>query len=177
MYEKIINLPAINLEELIGQCSNGLFLEFGVGIGTSIKTLAELTPNVIYGFDTFEGLPEDWNEKHPKGAFACDIPQDLPSNVKLVIGLFEDTLDSENVSFVHIDCDLYSSTKTLLTKLERRFTDNTIILFDEFVGYEGWEDHEYKAFNEFLTEFNWQYECLGGLNPHSSFRKAFRIFR
>lgn len=38
----------------------GLWLEFGVSNGASLKVIAEQTSARIYGFDSFEGLPEDW---------------------------------------------------------------------------------------------------------------------
>ena len=42
--------------------ANGLFLEFGVSAGRTVNYIASLVPDkTIYGFDSFEGLPEDWN--------------------------------------------------------------------------------------------------------------------
>jgi len=183
MLEKIQNQNPISYEYALIMSPPGLFLEFGVGNGTSIKHLSSLTTNKIYGFDSFTGLPEDWTDGHNKGHFACDLPTDMPSNVELVVGLFNDSLPkflkthTDQVGFVHIDCDLYSSTKTVLDLLNDRLLNNTIIIFDEFYGYAGWEKHEYLAFNEFLKTYNWHYEYLGGIEPHPFFRKCFRIFR
>jgi hypothetical protein len=37
-----------------------LFLELGVFSGQSIWVIAQRTSNLVHGFDSFEGLPEDW---------------------------------------------------------------------------------------------------------------------
>ena len=100
-----------------------LHLEFGVYKGNSINLLADLKPNVTwYGFDSFVGLPEDWTIGAKAGAFSTDgkLPF-VRRNVQLVAGFFEQTMPSfiaehrgEKIAFLHIDCDLYSSTKTVL---------------------------------------------------------------
>ena len=70
----------------------GLRLEFGVAGGNSIRALASATSETIYGFDSFRGLPEDWRFDAPRGIFSTARPANLPDNVKLVEGLFEETL-------------------------------------------------------------------------------------
>src|SRR5829696_1890169 len=69
----------------------GLSMEFGVASGGSANLLAELSDGTIHGFDSFEGLPEDWRPGFPRGAFAHAIPA-LRPNVALEIGYFEETL-------------------------------------------------------------------------------------
>jgi hypothetical protein len=106
---------------------DGLALEFGVGDGASLRCIARYNMMVV-GYDSFQGLPEDWRPGFEEGAFACEPPTDLPKNVQLVTGLFEDTLpqfDIEDlgapVNLLHIDCDLYSSTKTVLDRCRNLF--------------------------------------------------------
>jgi hypothetical protein len=41
---------------------DGYWFEFGVHSGSTINTLSSFCEK-IYGFDSFEGLPEDWNPK------------------------------------------------------------------------------------------------------------------
>lgn len=153
------------------------WLEFGVACGATLRQLAEHAP-FIYGFDWFKGLPEDWrdyngNLQDPKGKFACSVPQDLPENVQLVIGRFEDTLPEfihmEHVAlapmlprfgFVHIDCDLYSSTKFVLDQLEP-YLDGTVIAFDEIRGFPAGECHEGKAWCEFLLKGTYAARLIG----------------
>ena len=119
---------------------NGLILEFGVASGRTINHISSLTTEIIYGFDIFSGLPETWRTGFEAGVF---LREDLPkvnSNVKLVEGLFENTLDaflelhSEPISLLHVDCDLYSATKTIFDKLENLFVSGTVIIFDEYLN-------------------------------------------
>lgn len=173
MIRTIQNAKDSSLQQFVEKAKDGLYMEFGVHTGGTIKQIAQFTTNKVYGFDSFEGLPEDWPGMHGKGHFACDIPEDLPDNVELVVGLFQNTLPKfikkhkkEKVAFIHIDCDLYSSTKCIFDNLKNNFQDGSVIAFDELIGYTGWEDHEYKAFNEFLEETKYRWECIGrfGLN-------------
>lgn len=146
----------------------GLVLEFGVAQGGTITHLAKLfDPRPVYGFDSFQGLPEPWCGL-PVGAFAGE-PLWVPHNVRLVRGGFDDTLDDflellpDPAAFVHIDCDLYSSTKTVLDKLERRIIPGTVIVFDEFHNYPGWQEHECRAFMEFRrrTKLSFRFVARG----------------
>ena len=154
----------------------GLVMEFGVSSGSSLKEISSSTTKHVFGFDCWEGLPENWldskgNPRHSKGDFKSDRPKNLPSNCILVNGLFEDSLPkfvdiiSDPISFIHIDCDLYSSTKKIFHHLKSFFQEGTIIAFDELLGYDGWENHEYKAFNEFLEETGFKWECVGRHGP------------
>ncbi len=145
---------------------DGLILEFGVRHGTSIRQLASLTSKPIYGFDSFEGLPEDWHQES-KLIYSTRgrIPK-VPSHVSLIPGWFEETLPlflekhEEDVALMNIDCDIYSSTKTVLDLLSARIKKGTIILFDEYIGNLHWEEDEHKAFMESVTQYNWDYEYL-----------------
>lgn len=152
---------------------NGLFLEFGVFSGKSINHIAHLRPNsTIHGFDSFEGLPEPWRPGYPKGAFSMrERPRVLP-NVELIAGWFDHTLPSfcddhreEKAAFIHVDCDLYSSTRTIFAELKSLIVSGTIILFDEYFNYPGWEQHEVRAFNEFCGSAGISYHYIG-LVPH-----------
>ena len=149
------------LEHLSYCCSlidiKGLVLEFGVGHrGESTQILAHYLPTV-YGFDSFRGLPENWDNVLPKGTYYNygKAPDHLGDNVVFVKGLFQKTLSPflekhpEPCAFIHIDCDIYSSTKVIFQKLNDRIIPGTIIAFDEFFNYPRWKHHEYKAWQEF----------------------------
>ena len=56
------------------------------------------------------------------------------------------------VGFLHIDCDIYSSTKEVFTQLRDRMAPGCVIVFDEYFGYIGFKQHEYRAFHEFIRE-------------------------
>lgn len=146
--------------------SNGLVLEFGVRFGNTIRQIAALAKQEVHGFDSFEGLPEVWHYE-PKGSYTTKgvIPA-VPKNVQLHAGWFEDTLPkfleqhSGPVRFINVDCDIYSSTKTVLTLLAPRIVSGTVIVFDEYIGNEHWREDEFKAFQEAVAHNSWKYEYL-----------------
>ena len=72
----------------------GLYLEFGVRSGTSINFIAAYNPTkTIYGFDSFEGLPEAWNFYAPAGTFDLGgVMPEVNKNVELIKGWFDKTL-------------------------------------------------------------------------------------
>lgn len=142
--------------------AEGLYLELGVASGRSLAYLAEKEPEKRwFGFDSFEGLPEDWNcgpYVVPKGFFKQDILPKMPPNVELIQGSFSETLPSflkkhkKQIAFLHMDCDLYSSAKESLMILQDRLNRGAVILFDEFYNYPTCAEHELKAWLEFLNE-------------------------
>lgn len=146
---------------------DGLILEFGVASGRTINHIASLTEHKVFGFDVFSGLPEDWRIGFPRGSFAQSRPE-VRENVELVVGLFEETIPSflrdasdQNISLLHVDCDLYSSTETIFRLLGPLISRGTVIVFDEYFNYPGWRQHEFKAFQEFVLEnkLNYRYEA------------------
>lgn len=147
---------------------NGLYLEFGVRTGTTLNYIATLNPGqVIYGFDSFEGLPEAWTGwVQEKGTFGGESIPRVKDNVRLVKGWFEDSLPKflaehpDDLAFMHIDSDLYSSAKTILTALAPRIKPGSIIVFNEYFNYPNWQEHEYRAFQKFCQEFSVTYEYL-----------------
>ena len=161
----------------------GLNVELGVYNGVTIGCLATARPELeFHGFDSFEGLPEDWDmgqKSVKKEAFdrKGELPE-VPENVKLYKGWFNETLPPfltealSPISFLHVDCDIYSSTDYSLNLLNDRIVPGTIIRFDELscwrwvfneaspkgksnrVMYTTWKDHEWKAFNEWLEKYD-----------------------
>lgn len=164
---KVIKSKADQAMELDGQ-----ILDLGVFEGWSTRSLAQIFPDrEIHGFDSFEGLPEDWSHVM-KGAFGhvSGALPNVPTNVSLWPGWFEDSLPrwlqdhgDAPVSILRIDCDIYSSTKTIFDVLEPLIRAGTWIVFDELIGLRGWEQHEYKAFLEFIerTSFDYEYIAYG----------------
>ena len=150
------------------QIEDGLFLEFGVYKGQSINILSKLKPNKIFhGFDTFTGLPEEWDmgdKKIKAGHFNLDKIPNVEKNVILHKGLFRSTIPkwqkkyTEEISFINIDCDLYSSTKTVLEYLNQQIIKNTIIRFDDLLPsplspYPNWMEGEWKALSEWVKKY------------------------
>ena len=150
--------------------SDGLFLEFGVATGNTIGEIASSAPTgkTVYGFDSFQGLPGDWSgHVETSGAFKQKGLPKVSSNATLVPGLFGETLPSfmtehdGPVSFAHIDCDLYSSTVTILENIGSRFQAGTMVLFDEYFNYPSWKLHEHKAWSEFCKKTGTKFTYIG----------------
>jgi hypothetical protein len=146
----------------------GLWLEFGVATGNTINYISKFKEDTIYGFDSFEGLPETWREGFEKGKFSTngEFPK-VEKNVLLIKGLFQNTLTdflknkNEKISFLHVDCDLYSSTKFILEECLPFFEEECLIVFDELVNYKGYEEGELKALTEFIINNNLKYKWIG----------------
>ncbi len=147
----------------------GLTMEFGVAGGNSLRRIAGASPGAVYGFDSFEGLPEDWTHFQRAGRYTSGgkTPEGLPANAELVVGLFSDTLPgflgshAGPVRLAHIDCDLYSSASCVLGLLEPRLVPGSVILFDEYFNYPGWQEHEHKAFGELAERCALGFEYTG----------------
>ena len=125
-------------QSIIHADEGGYWLEFGVHSGETITHTAGRklgVPNlIIHGFDSFEGLPEDWLQPETghtnlKGHFDLDgkIPQNLlcVQNINIIKGWFDKSLP-------------------------KYFKGHCVVYFDEFCNYPGGENGEYKAFSEFL---------------------------
>ena len=158
-------------EELI---KDRYYLEFGVFKGKSINLFSSQLPEITFhGFDSFEGLQEDWKGwMLKKGTFDLNgVMPKVNKNVTLHKGWFNKTLPSflnknnvNKIRFLHIDCDTYESTKYIFETLGHLIDNNTYILFDEYFGYRGWEIGEYKAFQEFVSIKKISYKYIGFAN-------------
>ena len=160
------------------EIKDGMWAEFGVKFGKSIDILSNIKhaffPNNksrFCGFDSFEGLPEntEWGDKGHLSTegFVPDIP-----GCKFYKGWFEHTIPffndqhSEPLALLHIDCDIYSSTVEVLEGMKHKIIPGTVILFDDMLSYsknlETWtgENHEFKAFIEFVEKYDVEYEWV-----------------
>lgn len=151
---------------------NGLFCEFGVWKGETINYIASKTAATVHGFDSFEGLPEDWRAGFEAGMFKVGSIPGVRPNVMLHKGWFKDSLPgfaqahAGALAFAHLDADLYSSTKDVLDALGHRIVAGTVLQFDEFFNYPGWQDGESKAFLEFCRARQAEVEYLGYVPTH-----------
>lgn len=150
----------------------GMALEFGVWAGRSLRVIAEARQGRdVYGFDSFQGLPEDYRWHVRAGTFALD---DLPviPGAHLVVGWFAETLPGflaehpGRVDFVHIDSDLYSSAVTVLDHVGPRLRAGSVVMFDEYFNYAGWEKHEHRAWREWLARTGTTAEYLAYTSIH-----------
>jgi Macrocin-O-methyltransferase (TylF) len=160
--------PEATLRHALEQVGiDGLVLEFGVASGHTLRQIVDGLPGrEVFGFDVFTGLPEHWRPGFAQGMFAQQEPPSVPG-ATLIEGLFEDTLPTflkehpGNVAFVHLDADLYSSTKTVLDLLGDRLVTGSIVLMDEYFNYPGWQDGEYRAWQEFASSEGIEFEYRG----------------
>jgi len=156
-------------ETLVGGSGKAFdYLEFGVFEGDSIRQWCVLNANAnsrFFGFDSFEGLPEDWHSGKRKGAFSTDgkIPEIADPRVSFVAGWFQKSLRGFMASYrpqsqivIHIDCDLYSSTLYCLTTLDPVLSAGTVIVFDDFFD----ALHVYRALTDYCSAYVRQYRLL-----------------
>ncbi|GAA4867715.1 class I SAM-dependent methyltransferase [Actinomycetospora straminea] len=150
--------PSATLAHALGLAPRGgLALEFGVYTGTTLAAIAAARGDgLVYGFDSFQGLPEDWRAGFGAGTFGDAEPPDVPG-AELVVGWFADTLPTflaehpEPVDLLHLDADLYSSTATVLEQIGPRLRPGSVVVFDEYLNHAGWEDGEHRAWTEFVA--------------------------
>ena len=152
----------------------GNILEFGVYQACSLNLFAKHVKlnndkRTLHGFDSFEGLEEEWFG-HFSSAADFDLKGEIPEvedNVQLHKGWIKDTLpdflsnNTEEIAFIHIDTDTYTPAKFILEKLNKQLIQGSVILFDEFFGYPNWQNGEFRAFNEILSDRNTQFIAFG----------------
>ncbi len=149
---------------------DGYIAEFGVWEGWTARFIAEtIKEKTLYCFSALDGNQEDWDGfEWSKGSFKIDEIPPLPNNCVFVEGYFKDTLpawieeNKKEFAVMHIDCDTYQSTKEVLDiSGPERINSGTLIVFGEYFGYTNWQDHQYKAWQEFVEKHNIKYEYLG----------------
>jgi hypothetical protein len=161
----------------------GQVLEFGTATGRTLNQFAYWLPgHTVVGFDSWQGLPEQFNDL-PAGHFAQPLPPVLP-NCKLVQGWFgsrprqdkssvpECTAEfyaganSAPLALLHLDADLYSSTQTVLKAFAAHIRPGTVILFNEYWNHPTWQKHEYRAWQEHCQRHGVVYEYIGYASNH-----------
>ena len=71
----------------------GSYCEFGVCGGGTVNFIAHtVSPKTIHGFDSFLGLPEEWEGEAPGFLSRGGEVPALEDNVEIHIGWFEDTI-------------------------------------------------------------------------------------
>ena len=149
-----------------------LYLEFGVASGSSFFWWMKKNANpgsLFRGFDTFEGLPEDWGG-FKKGAMAFEQSQVNDGRAEFIKGIFQDSLfpfiESNKLllntkpKVIHMDADLFSSTIFVLSQLYPYLKKGDIIFFDEF----NVANHEFLAFKIFTEAFYVKLRPVGAVN-------------
>jgi O-methyltransferase len=159
----------------LANARQGDIAEVGVYRGGTAKLLARTCPDTtIHLFDTFAGMPQaDASiDRHKKGDFADtslaqvqDFLSDCP-RVDFHPGFFPDTagpVRDRQFSLVHVDADIYQSTKDCLLFVYDRRVPGGVMIFDdyEWPGCPGVR----RALDEFLADrrevpiVTTQYQC------------------
>jgi len=145
-------------------------LEFGVYKGTSLRIIKKAlkrhsTKHDVFGFDSFEGLQEDWitidgDVLVKQGHFSTRgrVPDIL--GVKWFVGWFEDTIPeylkiAKPIALLHVDCDLYKPAREIFYGLQNFIVQGTVIAMDDWF-YERdprYNDTVQKAFYEWAEEY------------------------
>jgi hypothetical protein len=150
------------------------YLEFGVASGVSFEWWLNHLKNpesVFLGFDTFEGLPEDWGLFFKKGAMAHGMKEIADTRHIFFKGIFQDTLvnaindnksllEQQRRKIVHLDADLFSSTLFVLSQLYPYLKPGDVLIFDEF----NVPNHEFYAVKLFQECFYVKLKPISALN-------------
>jgi O-methyltransferase len=156
-------------DRLIGSSDKAFdYLEFGVFEGESIAQWCALNQNAgsrFFGFDSFEGLPEDWHSGKRRGAFSTGgkAPEIADPRVSFLAGWFQESLRGFVASYrpqsqlvIHVDCDLYSSALYCLTTLDPVISPGTLIVLDDFFD----ALHVYRALTDYCAAYIRQFKIL-----------------
>ena len=166
LYDAIISQEQLGTEAID-------YLEFGVCGGSSFTWWLDHNKNPdsrFYGFDTFEGLPEDFGP-FAKGSMAVALESLNISDQRASFykGLFQDTLNPfleqhkhDKRKLIHMDADIFSATLFSLSQLYKYLNEGDIIMFDEFAV----PTHEFMAFKIFTESFYINYEVIAAANNY-----------
>lgn len=165
-------LPDGPLQHVLKQqlYGSGAIVELGTGHGLTSKLIASNLHDdrILHTFDWFQGRPEEWRDRYGAGQHDRKglSPRNLPPNIIVHPGLFEETLPSfvqENpkIALLFVDCESYSSTSAALSILAPSLHSGSVIVFNQFINYEGYENHELKAFVDFLERYDKSYHTIG----------------
>ena len=161
------------------------YFEFGVAGGYSFKwwlNACKHPDSSFFGFDTFEGLPEDWHF-YKKGDMAYEVPTLEDRRARFVKGIFQEAVPpfleeyggvhrtAAVTRVLHMDADLYSSTLFALTAMAPFLRNGDLILFDEF----NVPNHEFAAWSEFVKCYYVKSEVLGAVN--NFYQTCFKIIK
>jgi hypothetical protein len=165
-----------------------LLLDLGVWLGWSTRLISDASGRKVYGFDTFEGLVEDWQIDDQilikRGTFSLSeplaqrsmrdtgvslhdgLPAALGREVQFIRGSTYETLapflaerPAAPIRFFHMDLDTYESCLHALESCKGRFIEGSILVFDEYLVTNG----EMRAFFEFQSQYEleWRYRAWG----------------
>jgi len=163
-----------------------VYLEFGVASGASIARMARRFghPDArFFGFDSFQGLPEDWvvpQKTWDRGTFSTGGRPPVTSDHRMsfIKGWFQNTLPDfldqgrgqfSNPVLVHYDADLYSSTLFILSTIWHHIPEYYFV-FDEII------EQEMIALYDFSQAFPIEIEFLCAMPTKPGSQTPFKAF-
>jgi hypothetical protein len=159
--------PMLKAALELANAPTGCILEFGVYNGNTLNLMSKLNPKArLHGFDSFTGFPDDGRADWHQDMAVAQIPE-VSENIQLHVGYFEQTLpefaashqgELDDICLIHIDCDLYSSTKTVFSVIGPYLRPGQLIVFDELMNYREFAENEFLAFYEFLLQHDLDFE-------------------
>lgn len=161
-----------------GTLKKGDYYEFGIFNGHSLFYAQQIakkqnfTDMSFFGFDSFKGLPaigeKDKNGYFYQGQYSypkADVIKNIINHggdlnrIKLIEGFFDESLKKSlikkynlrKIAIAYIDCDLYSSTKTVLSFIKHLLMKDSLIIFDDWNAFleKSKDKGEQLAFREF----------------------------
>lgn len=174
------------LREKAHNATNGAWAEFGVFRGGSTRKILQrytelvAAPAVLHGFDSFRGLPERWDmgEGHwNPGAGSFQVggkPPFQDGRVRWHAGWYSETAQvwakelarsGKQISFLHMDADLYSSSAQVFEALEEHLAPGAWIVFDELINYPTFAQHAILALYEMVRRTRRQLVVVGMQGP------------
>lgn len=159
------------------------YLEFGVADGHSLRwwlAANQDSGSVFVGFDSFEGLPEDWTTGKRAGTFGRGgkPPEIDDRRCTFAVGLFQETVRSPALldglandlrKVVHLDADLYTSTILVLIHIAPHLVSGDVLIFDEFNDVL----NEFRALVEASRIARFQLEAIARVGDYNV--TAFRV--
>ena len=118
----------------------------------NIPAIPDVSGHIKAGVRTLhETVPEY------EARLAAEQAAELQGRVEDTIETFLKDNSGNKIIFSHMDMDNYNPTKYTLEKIKPFLTQGSIVLFDEFYGFQGWKNHEFKALQEVFKESEYNY--------------------
>lgn len=148
---------------------DGLVLECGVYFGRSLALLAQWAGQRCHGFDSFKGKPAQEGTGFDDPASTAGVIPQIAGDVELHAGWFDQTLppffaeQAQTVRLLHVDIGDHASALDVLNSAAPWLREGSVIVFDDFIGYAGSEQHEFRAFHDFASRHGLRWEVLSGV--------------
>jgi len=179
MFKQAINsISDIEIDDKPSLRNRGIYLEFGLFVGTTAKKIIQYIPKdkYLYGFEGFCGLENDVTPEGLKGITAlCGEMPEYPKQVKVIVGKLQDSLPQflrwhgEDIAFINFDVSSVTVKDALFILADsKRLKKGTVITICHAIKLLNRISYDsiYKSFIESVEAFNIKYEyiCFGDVH-------------